>query len=91
MEVQPGAGLVTLVNHDRGEYINMGRKADDVRSCAAIMQFVENLELTTNHTLKRSIDAWLDSQVRYHQKAFPKPEPSADQLATVLQDVDRGA
>ncbi|KAL0410857.1 UNVERIFIED_CONTAM: E3 ubiquitin-protein ligase PUB23 [Sesamum latifolium] len=54
------------------------------RTCPATMQSIETLEMTPNHTLKRVIDAWLDS------RADHKPSSSAkhDELEMILGTMD---
>ncbi|KAI3449003.1 hypothetical protein Pfo_005668 [Paulownia fortunei] len=59
------------------------------KTCPATMQSIESLEMTPNHTLKRLIVAWLNSQAD-HRPSTSGPPPSAkhDELATILDTMD---
>ncbi|KAK6143066.1 hypothetical protein DH2020_023414 [Rehmannia glutinosa] len=59
------------------------------KTCPATMQNIETLEITPNHTLKRLIVAWLDSQAD-HQNPISRPTPSAqhDELVAILNKMD---
>ncbi|KAL0397460.1 UNVERIFIED_CONTAM: E3 ubiquitin-protein ligase PUB23 [Sesamum calycinum] len=59
------------------------------RTCPATMQSIESLEMTPNHTLKRLIVGWLDSQADQYLSA-PARRQSAkhDELAAVLGTID---
>ncbi|KAL0425491.1 UNVERIFIED_CONTAM: E3 ubiquitin-protein ligase PUB23 [Sesamum radiatum] len=59
------------------------------RTCPATMQSIESLEMTPNHTLKRLIVGWLDSQADQYLSA-PARRQSAkhDELAAVLATID---
>ncbi|KAL0379993.1 UNVERIFIED_CONTAM: E3 ubiquitin-protein ligase PUB23 [Sesamum angustifolium] len=59
------------------------------RTCPATMQSIESLEMTPNHTLKRLIVGWLDSQADQYLLA-PARRQSAkhDELAAVLGTID---
>ncbi|KAK4414349.1 E3 ubiquitin-protein ligase PUB23 [Sesamum alatum] len=58
------------------------------RTCPATMQSIEILEMTPNHTLKRLINGWLDSQADQCLSAPPRPSAKHDELAAVLGTID---
>ncbi|KAK4416122.1 E3 ubiquitin-protein ligase PUB22 [Sesamum alatum] len=54
------------------------------RTCPATMQSIQTLEMTPNHTLRRLIDAWLDSRADHHK---PSSSSSAE-LEMILGTLD---
>lgn len=57
-------------------------------TCPATMQWIDTLEMTPNHTLKRLIAAWRDGERSRSPPPPPPPSPKHDELAAALGEID---
>lgn len=74
--------ISTGVTYDRNN-IQKWFRVYNKKTCPATMQTIHTFEITPNHTLKRLIVAWRDSQ------AYPRPPSSKHgELASILAAID---
>ncbi|KAI3444874.1 hypothetical protein Pfo_001539 [Paulownia fortunei] len=58
------------------------------KTCPATMQCIESLDMTPNHTLKRLIVAWRNSQSDHSPSSTPPPSAKHEELAALLGTID---